>query len=83
VKGDYILPAVNPVISQKDRHFFPKVLPVVRGTTVDFPNDDAIFHNIFSLSKTNTFDLGIYPAGESKSVKFTQSGWVKVSPVIC
>ncbi len=71
-------PAKNPAIFQKDRRFAPQILPVVKGTTIDFPNDDRIFHNVFSLSKTQPFDLDIYPPGDSKSIKFERSGWVKI-----
>ncbi len=77
-KSDFLLPRKNPVISQKNRIYSPKVLPVVVGTTVDFPNDDTIFHNVFSLSKTMPFDLDIYRPGNSKSVTFTKTGWVKL-----
>jgi plastocyanin len=72
------LPRQNPVISQADRRFEPKVLPVLQGTTIDFPNDDLIFHNVFSLSKTQPFDLGVYKPGDSKSLTFPQAGLVKV-----
>ena len=80
VPGDaaFSLPRENPVFSQKNRSFAPRVLPVMKGTTVDFPNDDAIFHNVFSLSRIRTFDLDIYRPGESKSITFPQTGWVKV-----
>ena len=71
-------PAKNPTIFQQDRRFAPRILPVVKGTTVDFPNDGRIFHNVLSLSKTRSFDLGIYPPGDSKSIKFERPGWVKV-----
>jgi plastocyanin len=66
------------VVSQRDRRFRPRVLPLVRGTVVEFPNDDGIFHNVFSVSRVKTFDLGIYPKGESRSVTFDQPGLVKV-----
>ena len=72
------LPRKNPVISQKHRRFEPRILPVMKGTTIDFPNDNSIFHNVFSLSKTRPFDLDIYPPGESKSITFPRTGWVKV-----
>ena len=65
-------------ISQKDRTFSPKVLPIIKGTTVQFPNDDVIFHNIFSVSRANPFDLDIYSPGETRTVTFDQTGWVKV-----
>ena len=63
---------------QKNQDFVPHVLPVVKGTTVEFPNGDGIYHNVFSLSKAATFDLGRYPRGSSKSVTFTAPGIVKV-----
>jgi plastocyanin len=68
----------NPRISQSERRFEPRVLPVVVGTQVDFPNDDTIFHNVFSLSKTAPFDLGVYEPGESASVRMQRTGLVKV-----
>jgi plastocyanin len=70
--------AVLPVMRQHDERFTPHVLAVTAGTTVAFPNDDAIYHNVFSLSRTRTFDLGRYPKGESKSVRFGVPGVVQV-----
>jgi len=69
-----------PQIIQQGETFIPHVLPILKGTKVDFPNDDPIFHNVFSLSGTRTFDLGRYPQGESRSVTFEQAGIV---PVFC
>ena len=65
-------------MEQKDERFAPRVLPVLAGTTVAFPNGDGIFHNVFSLSSARTFDLGRYPRGESKSVRFDRPGVVQV-----
>jgi len=65
-------------IEQRDETFVPHVLPVLRGSTVDFPNHDPLFHNVFSLSSARTFDLGRYPQGESKSVRFDRAGIVQV-----
>jgi plastocyanin len=73
--------AGNPgtyVMSQADSTFVPHVLPVLQGSTVEFPNSDPVFHNVFSLSKPATFDLGRYPKGGSKSVRFDKPGIVKV-----
>jgi hypothetical protein len=56
----------------------PHVLAITVGTTVDFPNNDQTFHNVFSLSKTRPFDLGRYASGQSKSVRFDQPGIVRV-----
>jgi plastocyanin len=65
-------------MDQRHEAFVPHVLAIVAGTTVDFPNNDVTFHNVFSLSKARTFDLGRYPAGRSKSVRFDQPGIVRV-----
>jgi hypothetical protein len=52
------------------RSFVPHVLAIVAGTIVDFPNNDRTYHNVFSLSKTRSFDLGRYAAGHSKAILF-------------
>jgi len=69
---------VRAVVRQTDEEFVPHVVAVVRGSTVEFPNDDLVFHNVFSLSRAATFDLGRYPKGETKSVTFAAPGIVKV-----
>ena len=56
----------------------PYVLAVTVGSTVDFPNSDRIYHNVFSLSKPRRFDLGRYPRGQSRSVRFDRPGVVRV-----
>jgi plastocyanin len=66
------------VLDQRNETFVPHVLAITTGTTVDFPNSDQIFHNVFSLSKTARFDLGRYAAGRSKSVRFDRPGIVRV-----
>jgi len=65
-------------IEQRQEAFFPHVLPVVVGTTVEFTNADPIYHNVFSLSKAASFDLGRYPKGTSRAVRFDQPGIVEV-----
>jgi hypothetical protein len=65
-------------ILQEDTRFDPRVLPVLRGCTVEFPNDDFIYHNVFSLSETQPFDLGAYGPGKSKSIVFQRAGLVRV-----
>lgn len=65
-------------IEQKDEAFSPRVLVITKHSTVDFPNADGIFHNVFSLSGAASFDLGRYPRGETRSVRFDQSGVVRV-----
>ncbi|MGC4085594.1 MAG: carboxypeptidase regulatory-like domain-containing protein [Vicinamibacterales bacterium] len=66
------------VMDQRNETFVPHVLAITTGTTVDFPNSDRIYHNVFSLSKTRPFDLGRYAVGRSKSVRFDRSGIVRV-----
>lgn len=68
----------RPRLDQRNETFVPHVLPIVAGTIVDFPNNDRTYHNVFSLSKTKTFDLGRYAAGRSKAVKFDKPGIVRV-----
>ena len=70
--------AARPVMKQEGLTFVPHVLPVLKGSTVEFPNEDPIFHNVFSLSKVSSFDLGRYPRGASKSIRFDEPGIVKV-----
>ena len=68
----------QPAIRQINEFFSPHVLPIVVGTVVQFPNEDPFFHNVFSLSGTKSFDLGRYPKGHTRSVKFDRPGIVKV-----
>jgi plastocyanin len=63
---------------QSGRRFDPDFLVVPVGSKVDFPNLDPIFHNIFSLSRSETFDLGYYSEGKSRSVTFSRPGVVQV-----
>ena len=65
-------------IDQRNETFVPHVLAIVAGTTVDFPNSDVTYHNVFSLSKAKSFDLGRYARGKSKSVRFDSPGIVRV-----
>lgn len=63
---------------QRDSTFHPPLVIVPVGGSVEFPNDDPFFHNVFSYSGPARFDLGRYPQGESKSVVFSEAGYVKV-----
>jgi plastocyanin len=65
-------------LDQKDEAFLPYVLPIAVGTIVDFPNRDRTYHNVFSLSRVKSFDLGRYARGQSKSVLFDHPGVVRV-----
>ncbi|MDZ7292866.1 MAG: carboxypeptidase regulatory-like domain-containing protein [candidate division KSB1 bacterium] len=71
-------PREHPIMDQRNEQFIPYILPVVVGTTVDFPNNDRVYHNVFSFSKAKTFDLGKYPTRTKKSVTFEQVGIVSL-----
>jgi plastocyanin len=77
-RGNYTPPEKRPVLDQKNLRFHPQVLPILAGTTVDFPNRDNLFHNVFSYSQTKEFDLGRYPKDDSRSVRFDRPGVVRV-----
>ncbi|HYL06124.1 MAG TPA: hypothetical protein VE075_08780 [Thermoanaerobaculia bacterium] len=62
----------------KGKEFFPHVLAVPVGASVQFPNQDPILHNVFSVSTGNAFDLGIYRGGPPKEKRFEQPGVVRV-----
>ncbi len=66
------------VLDQRNEAFVPFVLAITAGTTVEFPNSDRTYHNVFSFSKPKRFDLGRYARGESKSVRFDEPGVVRV-----
>src|SRR5687768_16518010 len=65
-------------MDQRDESFVPHVLAITAGTTVDFPNSDRTYHNVFSFSKENRFDLGRYGKGRSKAFRFDHPGVVRV-----
>jgi plastocyanin len=66
------------VIEQIGKKFVPAWAVVQRGTVISFPNRDNIYHNIFSVSSGNSFDLGLYSGGESKSHTFNEPGEVEI-----
>ncbi len=66
------------VMDQRNLEFIPHVLPVLVGAAVEFPNNDEVAHNVFSLSRTKQFNLGSYKAGESKTVVFDKPGIVEL-----
>jgi plastocyanin len=63
---------------QKNKAFQPHILAVSIGSTVSFPNDDPIFHNVFSLSAPQPFDLGLYRSGETRTRTFSNAGTYRV-----
>jgi len=73
--------ARHGTMAQRDERFVPHVLPVLVGAKVEFPNEDDVYHNVFSLSTAagpNGFDLGRYPKGDSRTVTFDRPGTVQV-----
>ena len=78
--GQFAPPKQHAVIDQKNLAFVPHVLPVIVGTTVDFLNSDQVLHNVFTPDKcAGKFNLGTWPKGETRSVKFDKAG---CSPVL-
>lgn len=67
-------PAWPPQLVQKNKSFEPHVLVVQVGTTVQFPNKDPFFHNVFSLFDGKRFDLGLYEGGSTNSARFDRPG---------
>ncbi|MFQ5543512.1 MAG: hypothetical protein ACE5FY_04065 [Nitrospiria bacterium] len=78
VKGAITVPTEHATMVQKNQKYIPRVLPVVKGTTVDFPNKDTVFHNAFSLTPKATFDLGTYGPGKNPNTVFGDSGKVDI-----
>lgn len=80
VSGVFKPPAKKPSIDQKNLIFFPHILPVLVGTTVEFPNNDNVMHNVFSPAKVKKFNLGTYGGGTIREVTFDKPG---VIPLLC
>jgi len=73
-------PPQNPRLVQKNKSFEPHILVVPAGSLVEFPNRDPFFHNVFSLFEGKRFDLGLYEAGTSRTVRFDRPG---ISYIFC
>lgn len=71
-------PRPRPKLAQVEQRFMPRVVSVAVGGRVDFPNQDPIYHNVFSVSATRRFDLGKFSKGQSRSVTFPKAGLVNV-----
>jgi plastocyanin len=71
-------PAQNQIITQRDKTFLPHVLAVPIGTTVQFRNEDRIYHDVFSIAKPNEFDAGIRATGATYTKTFTHPGVVEL-----
>ncbi len=70
--------ATPPTVTSKDKRFEPRILAVAQGSKVTFPNVDSIYHNAFSLSPGNAFDVGLYRKGASRDATFRTPGIVRV-----
>src|SRR3984893_7108936 len=71
-------PVGQVVLDQRNLSFSPHVLAVRVGTTVDFPNNDRVFHNVFSFRDGKRFNLGLYPVGTSRPVIFDHTGLSRI-----
>lgn len=78
IEGPFPPPVRPAVMDQKGLRFTPHVLPVVAGTTVAFPNNDPLLHNVFSISRAKRFNLGLYGHGTARSVVFDTPGVVQL-----
>ena len=78
IKAEIDLAAMKASIAQKDEQFVPHLVAVTIGSSVSFPNDDPFFHNVFSLSRGSSFNLGRYASGVTRSRVFRKPGIVKV-----
>ena len=74
-----VLPApARAVLDQRNLAFSPHVLAVRVGTVVEFPNNDRVFHNVFSFRDGRVFDLGMYPVGAVRMVRFDRPGLSRI-----
>ena len=71
-------PSQKVVVDQRNLAFVPHVLAVRVGTTVEFPNNDKVFHNVFSFRAGKKFDLGMYPKGTVKRIVFDKPGLARL-----
>ena len=75
---EQVLPVTRSSIAQSDEAFVPRVTAITRASTVEFPNFDPYFHNVFSLSRDAMFDLGRFRKGEKRERTFMHAGVIKV-----
>ncbi|MFM7322527.1 MAG: hypothetical protein ACKO5K_13525 [Armatimonadota bacterium] len=68
----------DAVMDQRAKAFIPHVMVVTRGTTVSFPNNDVILHNVFAQFEAKKFDLGLYPQGATVRQTFDKEGIVAI-----
>lgn len=70
--------ATRAVMIQKNKRFSPHVVAITPGSSIEFPNSDPIFHNAFSNFDGQVFDVGLYPPGTTRTVRFDRAGIVRV-----
>ncbi len=78
IQGVFPAPKEAAVMDQNELRFVPHVLAVQVGATVEFPNSDPVSHNVFSISPAKRFNLGLYPRGGKRHIKFDQPGVVEL-----
>ncbi len=79
LEGEFTPPEENPIMDQQKLIFIPHVLPILVGTTVEFPNNDVVRHNVFApKSSVEQFNLGTYAAGVTKQRTFDEEGEIKL-----
>lgn len=76
----HVQPGPVARLVQKNKQFIPRVLAIAEGTTVEFPNKDPFFHDVFSIYHGRPFDLGLYESGAARKIAFTKPG---VSYIFC
>jgi plastocyanin len=70
--------SARAVMDQRHRTFIPHVMAVQLGTRVEFPNNDTVYHNVFSTREGKPFDLGLYPVGTTQPKTFRKPGLVRI-----
>jgi plastocyanin len=68
----------HATMGQRDLRFFPHVLPVMVGSTIDFANEDKVWHDVFSTSEAKSFNVGLYAPGKTKKITFDKPGVVRI-----
>lgn len=78
LEGHLVSEEVTAELNQQDRRFSPDLVVIPEGSSVSFANLDPIFHNVFSLSRAKSFDLGNYSKDQTRIVTFPKAGIVFV-----
>ena len=78
IDGPFSVPTRPVMMDQKSLRFVPHVLPILVGTSVQFPNSDPLAHNVFSISEAKRFNLGLYGPGTVRQVRFDRPGVVQL-----